>query len=392
MHVFLLDIDLGATWECSVFTDTTREFPKWLDQFTLPPSFCDRSHRSKFSQILEIASHFNFSHSGGGVVITHCDFNLYVSWLFVMSASWLCVLKCWYAFQSDHGSCLFPIFLLGYMCFSYRLVDGLDMSSWSNGYVASIFFLWLAFSLSKWCCCMDRTETVHLNAARPIRVFLFLSCLRRVLPPWGHQDLLLYYLLAALHFPFRLIHLELSFYAVWYRGLESVFSYWHPTDGIVYWKPHPFSTELQRHLCHKSRDHTYVWFGTFCFQSLFTTPLGCLCILGLKFNLSLNIWDGKSFHLTLFQNYFEPIVRLFHFHINFRINIVKLWKKPVGIEMDFNLHISLEKWVAIHIISQSRNIIHCSTYFGLLIFFSVVFHSFPCRDLTHHLSDLFLDI
>lgn len=52
---------------------------KWLYHFTLPPSVCDDSYCSTSSQTLGIVSHFNFSPSGGGVLITHCDFNLYFS-------------------------------------------------------------------------------------------------------------------------------------------------------------------------------------------------------------------------------------------------------------------------------------------------------------------------
>ena len=106
------------------------------------------------------------------------------------------------------------------------------------------------------------------------------------IPPWGHQNILLDYLLVTLCFPFRLSHLELIFYIVWYWGdflilfliqgfRINFFPYWYPTDGIIYWKAHPFSTELQWHLYHKSNDQIHMWL---CLRSSFSIPLVYLYI------------------------------------------------------------------------------------------------------------------
>lgn len=96
-----------------------------------------------------------------------------------------------------------------------------------------------------------------------------ISYFRRPIPPWGHQHILLDYLLVALCFPFRLSYLELIF--IWSNTGGYFFilfliqefrinfpPYWYPTDGIIYWKAHPFSIELQWHLDHKSNDQIHM--------------------------------------------------------------------------------------------------------------------------------------
>lgn len=135
VHAFLLDVNRGMVWECSVLIDTAKYFPKWLYQFTLPPSVCDGSHCSKFSQMLEIVNYFNFSPCGGGIVITHCDFNLFFSRLFVRFS--------FISYVYWNVDMLLKVVIVHFFGpFSsvfYWFITVLDVSLWSSVYVTNIF-------------------------------------------------------------------------------------------------------------------------------------------------------------------------------------------------------------------------------------------------------------
>lgn len=91
-----------------------------------------------------IVSHFNFSPPDGGVVTTHCDFNLYFSWLFMRFSSisyvyWSVDLR--FKVITVHAFCPFPQCCL---CSSHWFIGVINMSSWSKVCVANTFFFSVA--------------------------------------------------------------------------------------------------------------------------------------------------------------------------------------------------------------------------------------------------------
>ena len=71
--VDLLGVELMCLRICVALIDTTKQLPKCLCQLTLPSAGFGCSTSSPTIGIFHL---FNFSHSGGCVVVCHCGFNL----------------------------------------------------------------------------------------------------------------------------------------------------------------------------------------------------------------------------------------------------------------------------------------------------------------------------
>lgn len=152
-----------------------------------------------------IVSHFNFSPPGGGVVITHCDFNLYFSWLFMRFSSisyvyWSVDLL--FKVITVQAYCPFPtvlsvFLLLIYRCYRYELlVKGLCCK------YLLLFCSWHFHSLNSILWCTEQKLFILIQSNISVCSFMdsFISCLRRFLL-WGHEDTLLYYTPVVLCFP-----------------------------------------------------------------------------------------------------------------------------------------------------------------------------------------------
>lgn len=84
MHAFisviLIEVKLLGYKACVYLASVdTDNFAKGLYQFTLPTGVCESSSSSASLSILGIVSPCHFSHSGGYVVVPHCDFNFQFS-------------------------------------------------------------------------------------------------------------------------------------------------------------------------------------------------------------------------------------------------------------------------------------------------------------------------
>lgn len=223
--------------------------------------------------------------------------------------------------------------------------------------IASFLSLWLVFTFCKvsfeelWTPYRAYISFHSFDKVRFIShiVYGYAFVLSNISLPWSYKDIF-YFILRVSGFCFYsyVFNLFRREFDIWYdgRGPVSHFSMWIPNFQALFDEFFLLVNDLQ---CHRSLTASFQRCGGFSLSSLFImfhwsiffiladTVLITICII-----MSLKRWWKKSLHLIPREEVLEEILAIpgfLHFHLSFRVNILKKKKKkPISFGFWLGLH------------------------------------------------------